>query len=74
MRLWRPTGGGYVRDITHQPGTLGQQVSEELQGSGSMMYCPKNGNLTDRIRRLVRRRPIRRGIAQEREMRELLRG
>ena len=52
---WMPANGGYVRETTYnRPGTLGQQVSDDLAGSGDMMYLPAGADLTSAIRRAAR--------------------
>jgi len=53
---WAPDGGGYVRDTTHQPGTLGSQVCNEMASMGHTLHW---GNiywpLADLIRHEVRK-------------------
>ena len=53
--FWAPPGGGYVRDTTSQPGTLGRQVCDGLQGSGDCLsWSPRMGALVGLIRREYR--------------------
>lgn len=55
--FWAPHGGGYIRDVTHQPGTLGEQVCARLARRGSTLrWHPEQGlTLADTIRREYRR-------------------
>ena len=49
---WAPSGGGYVRDVTTQPGTLGRQVCEGLSYMGNtLLWAPSHGPLVKLIRR-----------------------
>lgn len=48
---WAPGTGGYVRDVTHQPGTLGRQVCDGLATMGTTLsWNPANGPLVNLIR------------------------
>jgi len=55
QHYWAPTQGGYVRNVTKQPGTLGPQVCEGLAGSGSTLAWSGNYPLAELIRREARR-------------------
>jgi len=52
-RFWAPSEGGYVRRVSDShPGTLGQQVCQRLERSGSTLsWTPSAGPLVDLIRR-----------------------
>jgi len=53
---WAPSKGGYVRDTTRHPGTLGPQVCYGLRRLGDTLYWdPKYGTLADMIRREYKR-------------------
>jgi len=54
-RFWAPWDGGYVRDTTHQPGTLGPQVCTGLDRLGPTLDWDGRGPLVDLIRREMRR-------------------
>jgi hypothetical protein len=47
---WCPDIGGYVRDVTHQPGTLGSQVCQRLEGMGDTLTWPMRRPLVELIR------------------------
>ena len=51
---WVPTDGGYVYDVTRQPGTSGQQVCDALQGMGHTLMSSRAG-LAHTVRRELRR-------------------
>jgi hypothetical protein len=51
---WAPDFGGYVRDISRHPGTLGQQVGDGLAHSGNMLMWRGPRPLVDLIRREYR--------------------
>jgi len=65
---WRPSGGGYVREVTRQPGTLGQQVTVGLDHTGSMWRAGADTHLTKALRRIVKRRTVRAVIAERMAM------
>jgi len=53
---WAPLGGGYVRDVTDAPGTLGPQVCDRLLSMGNTLsWDPSSGPLSLLIRREHRR-------------------
>ena len=55
-RFWRPDNGGHVYEVSEQrPGTLGIQVCDRLQHSGSALYCNSSGELADVIHAEARR-------------------
>lgn len=55
-KYWIPATGGYVRDVTHHPGTLGPQTCEKLHDAGStLLATPENFARVIR-RELARRR------------------
>lgn len=56
--------GGYVYDVTHHPGTSGQQVCDRLHYRGGTLTAPRDGDLAGLIRREMRARVAR----WEREM------
>lgn len=51
VEFWAPTHGGYVRDVTYKPGTLGNQVCDGLEGGGHALTWNGRGNLASLIRR-----------------------
>lgn len=53
---WAPMDGGYVRDVTRQPGTLGPQVCDRLAYTGNTLHWNGKGRLIDIIRREHRAR------------------
>ena len=55
---------GYIWDTTHQPGTLGSQVCDELAGGGSTLTCRPDDE--DDLRRVIRREQRRRLRARRR--------
>ena len=53
---WAPNEGGYVRDVSLQPGTLGRQVCYGLTYLGdTLTWVPGHERLVDLIRRERRR-------------------
>jgi hypothetical protein len=56
---WAPMKGGYVRDVTHHPGTLGPQVCYGLKRLGDTLWWdPRYGSLAEMIRREAKRRDM----------------
>lgn len=51
IRFWAPDGGGYVRDVTRQPGTLGQQVYDRRGERNATLSWSGRGTLARCIRR-----------------------
>jgi hypothetical protein len=63
---WVPSTGGYVRKVTDKrPGNLGDQVSDNLAGSGDMMYLAEGQNLTEAIRKAARTRAGRENVLRQ---------
>lgn len=56
--FWVPSHGGYVRDVTDQPGTLGPQVCECLDSMGRTLTATPE-TLPRVIRRELARRRYR---------------
>lgn len=47
---WAPSSGGYVYDVTKQPGTLGRQVCDGLSNMGNTLRWSGTVPLVDLIR------------------------
>jgi len=61
--FWVPSGGGYVRDVSEQPGTLGPQVCEYLDSRGNTLTATP-----ETLGRIVRRELAKRRAWLKREM------
>jgi hypothetical protein len=64
--FWAPPNGGYIRDVTHDVGTLGPQVCVGLSGMGHALTWRPGQSLAKIIRR-ERRRELRAIAAQKRQ-------
>ena len=65
-QYWAPSNGGYVRSVTdRKPGNLGQQVGDDLAGSGDMMYAAAGADLTIMIRAAVKTKAGRESVLMQ---------
>lgn len=51
---WAPADGGYIYDVTHSPGTTGQQVCDGMGSLGETLRWSGRGDLANLIRAEVR--------------------
>lgn len=53
-KYWAPEYGGYVFDVTHKPGTLGQQITDRK--GHCVSWTPKQGLLINIVRRWAKKK------------------
>ncbi len=51
FEFWCPDNGGYIRDVTNKPGTLGSQVCD---GGGYTGSCLSSGSSEKQFKRICR--------------------